>query len=60
MRLTKQQQRDILAGMLAEARRLTALGVDMREVAHCVRQVRDDLRSALRQGVTVIAPVEEQ
>lgn len=57
MRLTKQQRLDILAAMIEEGRRRTAEGLSLIEVQQYVRQVRDDLKSAMQQGVTVqIAP----
>lgn len=60
-RLTRQQQREVLAAMIEEARYRTAQGLSVREVKECVRQVRDDLKSAMRQGLMVqIAPELEQ
>ncbi len=60
-RLTRQQQREVLAAMIEEARYRTAQGLSVRDVKECVRQVRDDLKRAMRQGLTVqIAPEPEQ
>ncbi len=59
MRLTKQQQRGVLAAMIEEARHRTSKDLSLVEVQHYVRQVRDDLKSAFRAGVTV-RPRQEQ
>ena len=59
MRLTKQQQRDVLAAMLEEARQRTVQGFSVGEVKKQVRHVRDTMKSAFRQGLTV-RPTQEQ
>lgn len=53
VRLRKQQQRDVVAAMLQEARARTVEGVDVAVVQQCVRQVRGDMKNAIQQGVTV-------
>ena len=56
MRLTKQQQRDVLAAMLEEARQRTAQGFSVGEVE---KQVRDDMKSAIRQGL-IVTPTQSK
>lgn len=60
MRLTKQQQRDVLAALPQEARARTAEGLEVAEVEQCVRQVRTDVKNAIQHGVTVQITPEYQ
>ncbi len=50
----------ILAAMVEEARRRTEEGCDLREVVNHVAQVRDDTKSALRQGISIITEYEQK
>jgi hypothetical protein len=44
----------ILQAMMETAREETAKGKDLREVREAVRQTRDDMKAALRRGITLI------
>lgn len=46
-------ERVILFAMLEEARYQNAKGLSLREVTQHVRRVRDDLKNATHQGLTV-------
>lgn len=60
MRLTRQQQREVLAAMIGEARQRTAQGLDVAEVQQHVERVRDDMKSALKQGLTVMIAASQE
>lgn len=60
MRMRRAQQRAILAAMFEQARRKTTEGLSLPEVAKAVGQVRDDMLSAHRQGVTLSLTPEQR
>lgn len=50
----------ILTAMVEEARKRTKEGYSLREVVNHVAQVRDDMQSALRRGINIVAEHEQE
>lgn len=58
-RIPLQQQKVIMWHLVDEARRLTEEGVPPPQIVKALTRLRDDLKRAVRSGVTLVVPAPE-